>query len=85
MKKSATPTVFDEQALYKDLVHSAKAVGVSATAAEVMAAAIAKQVAQRLVKRAAITDEDLNRFVAAAAEKYNKDLAYFYQNRGKII
>lgn len=86
MKKHQAQTfTFNEQDLYKDLMRNAKVLGISVAAAELMSLAIAKKVAQRVAKRAAITTDDLNRFVAEAADKYNKDLAYFYRNRGKII
>ena len=53
--------------------------------AEIFVGKICLKVAERLTKRAAVTTDDLNRFIAEEAEKYNKDLAYVYKNRGKII
>ncbi len=76
---------FNEKTLQDELLHSAKAVGLSIGAAELIAEKITKKVAGRIAKRVAITADDLNRFVAEEAEKYNKDLAYVYKNRGKII
>lgn len=84
-KSSQKPIVFNEKELQQDLVHSAKALGISAAVAETISLKIAKKVAERLSKRAAVTMDDLNRFIATEAEKYNKDLAYVYKNRGKII
>lgn len=87
IKKKATvsPVVFQENALRQEIIHSAKALGMSTAVAEAISLKISKKVAERLSKRAAVTEDDLNRFVADAAEKYNKDLAYVYKNRGKII
>lgn len=76
---------FSEKDLQEELIHSAKAVGLSVGAAELVAEKVAKRVAARVTKRAAITADDLSRFVAEETEKYNKDLAYVYKNRGKII
>lgn len=87
MKKSnkAKIVTFNEKELQKELLHSAKAVGVSAAVAEAISIKIAKKVGERLARRAAVTTEDLNRFIAEEAEKYSQDLAYVYQNRGKIM
>lgn len=83
--KKPQPVPFDEKKLYQDIMRNAKVVGISIAAAEVIGMAITKKVAKRVAKHAAITNDDLNRFIAEAAEQYNKDLAYFYQNRDKII
>ncbi len=84
-KKKIESFVFNEKDLQEELLRSAKAVGVSVGVAEVIALKIAKKVAERIAKRAVATTDDLNRFIAEEAEKYNKDLAYVYKNRGKII
>lgn len=86
MKNKKLETItFNEKSLQNELLHSAKAVGLSAGAAELVAEKITTKVAERVAKRAAITADDLNRFIAEEAEKFNKDLAYVYKNRGKII
>lgn len=85
-KKSPTETtVFNEKELYNELIHSAKAVGLSIGVAEVIADKVVKKVTEHLARRAVITIDDLNRFIADETEKYSKDLAYVYKNRGKII
>ena len=84
-KKKEKPVVFDEKELQKELMHSARAVGMSAGAVEVVVEKVAQKVGARVRKRAAVTVEDINRYVSEEAEKYNKDLAYVYENRGKII
>lgn len=84
-KKVIKPVTFSTRALQDELMHNAKVVGLSAGAAEVVVEKVVQKVAERVEKRAAITADDLNRFVAEEAEKYNKDLAYVYKNRGKII
>ena len=84
-KKKTEPTIFNEKDLQEDLLRTAKVVGLSVGAAEIIVHKITKKVAEHLAKRAVVTTDDLNRFIAAEAEKYNKDLAYVYKNRGKII
>lgn len=84
-KRELSPVTFDEKKLREDLLHSAKAIGISIGVAEIIVGKISQKVAERLTKRAAVTTDDLHRFVAEEAEKYNKDLAYVYKNRGKII
>jgi len=76
---------FSETALYDDLIRSAKVAGLSRKAAGPMAKAIVEKVAKRVQKRSMMTIDDLNRYVAMEVEKFNKDLAYDYKNRGKII
>lgn len=76
---------FSERALAKELVKEAKAVGASAKVAEKYAPKVAKKVASWVNARAEVTQEDINRVVAKEVEKYNKDLAFAYKNRGKII
>ncbi len=85
MKKKVKSFVFNEQEMQQELLHSARAVGISVAAAELIVAKIVKKVAARMAKRTVVTVDDLNRFIADEAEKYNKDLAYVYKNRGKII
>lgn len=83
--KSSEKFTFNEKSLRDDLVKTAKIYGISKATAEPMARIIATKVSARLQKRSVITTDDLNRFIAAEAEKFNKDLAYDYKNRGKII
>lgn len=87
MRKVKEPEkfVFDEKSLHDDLVKTAKVYGISKKTAEPMAKTIAEKVAARLKKRSVITVDDMNRFIAEEAEKFSKDLAYDYKNRGKII
>lgn len=85
MSKAAKKLVFDEEELRKELLQSARAVGVVGAAAELIAARVTESVAARVERRTVVTVNDLNKFIADEAKKYNKDLAYVYRNRGKII
>lgn len=87
-KKAATKPkeeVFDEKKLREEIARSARALGLSKSTGDKIAEAIVEKVAAKMKKRAVATSDDLNRFIAAEAEKFNKDLAYVYKNRGKII
>lgn len=84
MKKVQTKS-FDAEELREALIYDAKVVGIPEGAAETIAVKIIKEVGAWAQKRSAVTTDDLNRKIAQEAEKYNADLAYVYQNRGKII
>ena len=71
--------------LNKDLIINMKALGIPIGAAEVFADKILQEVSKSIKGKKIITAEDLNRFIATAAKKYNGDLAYVYKNRGRII
>ncbi len=76
---------FDEQELKNDIIREAKALGVPVGTAEVIAEKVAKLVAKWVNQRVTVTVDDINRRVALEIAKYQTDLAYVYQNRGKII
>lgn len=84
MKKSQN-VVFDREALRKELLQNAKAVGIPRGAAENIVEPITNNVTKWIEKRSIATQDDLYRKIAQETEKYNQDLAYVYQNRGKII
>ena len=84
-QKQPKPFMFDEDDLRKELLTSARAVGISVAVAEVISTKIASRVAERVSKRTVIAMNDLNRLIAEEANKYSQDLAYVYQNRDKII
>lgn len=71
--------------LKKEILREAKVVKLPMGTAEVVAEKIAEQTLAWAKKRPAVTTEDLNRQIAKNAKKYSEDLAYVYQNRGKII
>ncbi len=83
-KKSQART-FSQEELKLAIMCEAKALSFSLPIAEMIAGNTAGAVAQWVMKRPAITEDDLNRRVAKEIAKYNDDLAYVYQNRGKII
>lgn len=76
---------FNEQEVRQDLLRSMKALRVPEGVAETWARKIISEVKPEVKERALLTDEQLNGYLATAAKKYSADLAYVYQNRGKII
>ena len=76
---------FDEAKLTKDVRGEAKSIKLPDEVADVITPKIVAAVARWATKRPAITEADLNRRIAKEAEKYSVNLAYVYQNRGKII
>lgn len=80
-----TPETFSEQKLRDEILLEAKALNLPVGTAEIIATKVAEKTAKWVMRRAAVTQDDINRRVAMEAKQYNADLAYVYQNRGKII
>lgn len=76
---------FDKVALEKDLLDEAKRLKIPVGSAEKIAAKVAEDVGRWTKSRPGLTRADLEKRVTAELSKYNDDLAYVYQNRGKII
>lgn len=83
--QSVKAKTFSIEDLKKDILHEAKLLKISETVAQMIAGRVAEKVEKWIEKRAAVTNDDLNRQLAKELQKYNADLAYVYQNRGKII
>lgn len=86
-RKPKVPTTFsfDEEKLKAEILAEAKRLHIAESTAEMMADKVVANVAKWVTKRATVTMDDINRRVALEMAKYNADLAYVYQNRGKII
>lgn len=84
-RRECQPTTFSVKGLETELLCEMQALRIPPGTAEVMAEKIAEAVEGWTRKRSVITDEDMWRRIAKEAEKYSADLAYVYQNRGKII
>lgn len=76
---------FNVQKLKQQILHDAKTVNMPIGTAEIVAEKVATEVAKWVEKRAVVTTDDINRRVYGEMLKYNSDLAYVYQIRGKII
>ena len=76
---------YNEKALKKLLKTDAKALGIPSGAADIFIERTLKSVEKSLKEKELITESDLTRLVVRELKKYHADLAYVYQNRGKII
>lgn len=76
---------FSAEALREDILHEAKLLMIPEIVARTITDKVVCKTEKWLEKKAAITSDDLNRYLAEEIKKYNEDLAYVYQNRGKII
>lgn len=86
-KKSKEPSsvAFSRRILKRDILREAKILEIVPGSAEAIADIVVEKVAKWVGDRAEITEADLDRVVAKKMEPYNKDLAYVFKNRGKII
>lgn len=84
MKKS-TQVAFSRRALKRDILQEAKVLRIVPGSAEAIADIVVEKVAKWAETRAEITEDDLDRVIAQKMEPYNKELAYVFKNRNKII
>jgi len=84
-RQKSQPISFSEKALKEDILRDALALKIPSGTAEVIATQVAERTSKWIEKRGAVTIDDVWRRVALEAKKYSTDLAYVYQNRGKII
>ena len=84
-QKPVMTYVFDEEKLKAEILAEAKRLHMAESTAETITNKVVTKVAKWAEKRAAVTLDDINRRVALEMEKYDADLSYVYQNRGKII
>lgn len=76
---------FSKSDLEKNIIRESKIIKIPAGEARSFVAKVAEKVAKWTEKRAEVTEVDINRQVAKEIEKYSKDLAFVYKNKGKII
>lgn len=76
---------FDHQKIAKELKIDARALGIPSGSANLFIERTIKAANKNLSDKTIITQQDLDRAIIKELKKYNSDLAYVYQNRGKII
>ena len=76
---------FSKAVVVRDIMFEAKVLGISVGAAEEFAEKVSEKVVKWAERRQSVTEDDLNTQIAKEINKYNKDLAFIYKNRGKII
>lgn len=84
MRKLDKPD-FSAEDLKKDILYEARVLDIQSGFAEDIAEKVIKSVEKNLEKKKILTKSDINRIVVAELKKYDKDLAYIYHNRDKII
>ena len=85
LKQTDERRKLDAEAIKQEILRDARSIGVPTGAAEVVADKTVEKVISWIQKRAVVTSDDVNRQIAKEIAKYSQDLAYVYQNRGKII
>ena len=75
----------DTKKLKKELKIHAIGLGIPAGAAEIFIERTLKDALKNLKTKKIITKNDLERAITKELKKYNKDFAYVYKNRDKII
>ncbi len=76
---------FSKLTLKKELLKEAKVLNVSEDVAKDYVEIVTEKVASWVKKRSKVTQADVDAIIAKEIKKYNKDLAFIYENRGKII
>ncbi len=77
--------IFRRGELVKELRREARSLKLPEGSSEVIIKKVTENVCKWLEKRNTITKDDLERVVSRELDKYNKDLAYIYRHRDKII
>lgn len=87
-KKNASLSLtwtLDTKKLEKKLIHDAKALQMPSGAAETLAREIVQKLQGWTQSRTHATEAEVECYLMSELGKYNPDLAYVYDNRGKII
>ena len=71
--------------LKNELLREARVLGMHRGEVELMLDKVADEVDEWVTARAQVTEADMDRVISAKLRKYNKDLAYWYKNRNKIV
>jgi len=71
--------------VHEDIKREAKVLGRHAGSAEIIADKVTEKIMAWSKKRSMITEDDLNQKIAKEIKKYDEDLAYLFESKGKII
>lgn len=71
--------------IHEDIKREAKVLGIHPGTAEIIADKVTEKVIPWSKKRSMITEDDLNQKLAKEIKKFNEDLAYLFESKGKII
>ena len=76
---------YSRQAIAKELKIDAKGLGIAPGAADSFIKKTLDAVEKNFKHKKIVTERDIRSAIAKELKKYNKDFAYIYQNRDKII
>ena len=76
---------YNRRELAKSLKIDAKGLGIPSGAAEVFIEKTLNAVEKNFRHKKIVTERDIKGVIVKELKKYNKDFAYIYQNRDKII
>ena len=82
---TASPNPFLPEQLVNELKNQGQSLGLPERSVESITAKVLHAIVIWLEGRELITSADLERIVGRELEKYSPDLAFVYNNRGKII
>jgi hypothetical protein len=74
-----------QEKIKADILREARVLKIQIGTAEIIADKVSEKVFGWSKKRSIITVDDLNHQIAKEVAKFNKDLAYLFESRGKII
>lgn len=76
---------FKKENILELILREAKSIGIRNGGAEIIAEKTASKIYDWAKKRSEITETDLNLKLANELKKYNADLAYLFEEKGKIL
>ena len=76
---------FSKELVVKDILKQARALNIPQAAVEKYVDRVAEKVDGWVMARGKVTEDDINSIIAKEIKKYNRDIAFIYENRGKII
>lgn len=71
--------------IHEDIKREARVLSIHPGTAEIIADKVTEKIMAWSKKRSIITEDDLNTRLAKEIKKYNEDLAYLFESKGKII
>ena len=76
---------FSPEELKKDILREAKVLNIHFGFATIIADKVTSSVESFINSHPVVTKTEIDSLIVSELEKYNKDLAYIYHNRDKII
>ncbi|MBP5674923.1 hypothetical protein J6W91_01170 [Candidatus Saccharibacteria bacterium] len=80
-----TKVKLSKKKVHEEIKREAKVLGLHPGTAEIIADKVTEKIMTWSKKRAMITEDDLNQKLAKEIKKFNEDLAYLFESKGKII